>query len=268
MSSDDNPRRIQSADRVCDILAHVRETDRTTVSELAEAVGLSPGTAHTYLTTLESRGFIRKHEGTYSLGPELLPYGEHVRLQNDLYRAAKAELHRLAHNSDAAAHLMTEYDGRLLVLHEAFGENAIGTEFHPQKRGRPQTHLHCTAAGKSILAHLPDYRIAQIVKNHGLVSYTSSTITDETELAIELESVREHGFALNNEEQMQGIRAVGAPVYYDGDLVVGAVSLSGSASNWSGERFRRELPKTVMRTANAVEVNLHSNLDGGARPLV
>lgn len=268
MSQDDEPRRIQSADRVCDILEHLRETGGTTVSELADAVGLSPGTAHTYLATLESRGFVRKYDGEYRLGLELLPYGEHVRLQNDLYRAAKAELHRLAHGSNATAHLMTEYDGRLVVLHEAFGEDAIGTEFHPRKRERPQTHLHCTAAGKAILAHMPDYRVAEIIHDHGLVSYTPSTITDSDELAAELEVVRERGFALNDQEQMQGIRAVGAPILYDGEHVLGAVSLSGSASNWSGNRFREEFPEKVMRAANAIEVNVHAEHPDGDRPRI
>ncbi|NKE37214.1 IclR family transcriptional regulator [Natronococcus sp. JC468] len=266
MTTDDEPRRIQSADRVCDILEYLRDGDQTTVSEVADAVDLSPGTAHTYLATLESRGFVQKREGKYRLGLELLPYGEHVRLQNDLYQAAKAELHRLAHDSDATAHLMTEYEGRLIVLHEAFGENAIGTEYHPRKRERPQTHLHCTSAGKAILAHLPDYRVARIIEDQGLVSYTSSTITDEAELVAELETVRDRGFALNDQEQMHGIRAVGSPIRYDGDRVLGAVSLSGAASNWSGDRFRRDLPEKVMRAANAIEVNFHSNSTGGISP--
>lgn len=268
MSSDDEPRRIQSADRVCDILEHIRETGRTTVSELAEAIGSTTGTAHTYLTTLESRGLVRKHEGEYRLGQELLPYGEHVRLESDLYQAAKAELHRFAHECDATAHLMSEYKGRLIILDEVFGENAIGREFHPRKRERPQPYLHCTSAGKAILAYLPDYRVAQILENHELVSHTPSTITDETELVTELENVRDRGFALNDQEHMQGIRAIGAPIHYNSERVVGAVSLSGSASNWHGERFHQELPQKVMRVANAIEVDLHSNLNSGERPLI
>lgn len=268
MNPDDEPRRIQSADRVCDILEHIRETGQTTVSELAEAIGSTTGTAHTYLATLESRGLIRKHEGEYRLGQELLPYGEHVRLESDLYRAAKEELHQFAHEWDATAHLMSEYEGRLIVLDEVFGKNAIGKEFHPRKRERPQPYLHCTSAGKAILAHLPDYRVAQILEDHGLVRYTPSTITDETELVSALENVRDRGFALNDQEHMQGIRAVGAPIRYNGEIVVGAVSLSGSASNWHGELFRQELPEKVMRVANAIEVNLHSNLDAGEQPLI
>ncbi|QSW97690.1 IclR family transcriptional regulator [Haloterrigena alkaliphila] len=268
MSSDDDSRRIRSADRVFDILEHLRATGGSTVSATAEAVGLSPGTAHTYLSTLESRGVVRKDDGAYRLGLELLPYGDHVRIQNELYRAAKAEIHRLAHDTDACAHLMTEHDGRLLVLQEAFGENAIGTDFHPQKRDSPQSLLHCTAAGKAILAHLPDYRVAQIIEDHGLVSYTSSTITDESELVAELEAVRERGFALNDQEHMQGLRGVGTPIRYDGGRVLGAISLSGSASNWSGARFREALSEKVMRAANAIEVNLHSNRSDADRPSV
>lgn len=258
MSRDSEPRRIQSADHVCDILEHLRDTGSTTVSELADDIGLSTGTTHTYLATLADRGLVQKDNGEYRLSLELLPYGEHVRLQNDLYQAAKAEVTRLAHGNDGTAHLMTEYDGRLVVLHEVFGENSIGAEFHAKKKERLQTHLHCTAAGKSILAHLPDYRIAETVQNWGLSSYTSHTITDTEELAVELETIRERGFALNDQERIQGIRAVGAPILYNDERVLGAISLSGSASSWSSNRFREELPKAVMRVANAIEVNVHT----------
>lgn len=266
MSKDDEPRRIQSADRVCDILEHLRESGSTTVSKLADAIGLTTGTTHTYLATLETRGLVQKDDGEYRLGLELLPYGEHVRRQNDLYRVAKTDVSQLAHDSNATTHLMTEYDGRLVVLHEAFGENAIGTEFHSKKRERLQTHLHCTAAGKAILAHLPDYRVAEIVHTRGLISYTSTTITDIDELAAELETIRERGFALNDQERIQGIRAVGAPILYNDERVLGAVSLSGSASNWSGKRFQEDLPEEVMRVANAIEVGFHTEISEAAEP--
>lgn len=266
MGTDGDPRRIKSADRVCDILKFFRTTGSATVSEVAEAIDLSPGTAHTYLATLESRGLVQQDkDGKYRLGLELLPYGEHVRVQNELYQAAETEVQRLAHNSGACAHLMTERNGKLIILQEAFSENAIGTDFHPRKRDRPESLLHCTAAGKAILAFLPDYRIAEILHDRELVSHTSSTITDEEELAAELEAVRERGFALNDQEHMRGIRAVGTPILDDGDHVLGAISLSGSASNWRDDRFREELPKTVMRVANAIEVNIYSMLDEEGR---
>ncbi len=263
MGSDSDRRRIKSADKVCDILEHLRTVGTSTVSEISEAIELSPGTTHTYLATLESRGLVRQDEGSseYRLGLELLPYGDHVRVRNEFYRAAEAEIQQLAHDSGAYAHLMTEHNGRLIILQETFGENAIGTDFHPRKRERPEPLLHCTATGKAILAHLPDYRVANILHERDLVSHTSSTITEKDELVAELETIRERGFALNDQEHMRGIRAVGTPVLSDDGRVLGAVSLSGSASNWSGDRFREEVPKTVMRTANAIEVNVHSNLD-------
>lgn len=261
MGSNTGKRRIQSADRVCDILEALRTTGGSTVSELAETVSLSPGTAHTYLATLESRGFVRKDDGKYHLGLELLPYGEHVRLQTDLYQAAREEVHQLAHNSGVCVHLMTEYRGQLLVLHEAFGKNAIGTSFHPQKGEQPETALHCTAAGKAILAHFSEKQVRQIIQKHGLVQYTSATITTEDELMAELEQIRKNGFAVNNQEHMRGIRAIGAPILYEGEQILGAISVSGSASNWSNDRFREELTELVTRAANAIEVNIHSQTE-------
>ncbi|KDE59510.1 IclR family transcriptional regulator [Halostagnicola sp. A56] len=258
MAPETGSRRIRSADRVCDILAQLREENRLSVSELASAIDLSPGTTHTYLATLESRGFVTKRDGKYQLGLELLPHGEHVRHQSPLYEATTEKIHRLAHQTGACTHLMTEHRNQLLVVQEVYGKKAIGTTFHSQKLEQPQKSFHCTAAGKAILAHLSVDHRQEIIQEHGLTDFTPATITDEDELAEELETIRERGFAFNDQEHMQGIRAIGAPVQYEDDKIVGAISLSGSASNWNGDRFRRELPEEVMRVANAIEVDLHS----------
>lgn len=158
---------------------------------------------------------------------------------------------------------MSEYEGRLIVLDEAFGKNAIGKEFHPRKRERPQPYLHCTSAREAILAHLPDYRVAQILEDHGLVRYTPSMITDETELVAALENVRDRGFALNDQEHIQGIRAVGAPIRYNGEIVVSRGLRATGMANSSAKNYPRR-----SRVANAIEVNLHSNLDTGKQPLI
>ena len=65
MTTGTTPRRIQSVDRALEILHEIGDRGRCSVSEIAEAIGLSPGTVHTHLTTLKLNGFVQQ-EGSVS----------------------------------------------------------------------------------------------------------------------------------------------------------------------------------------------------------
>lgn len=254
----DETRRIQSVDRSFQILRQISENGCSSISEISEDVGLSPGTVHTHLATLISNGFVQKEGEEYKLGMEFIPFSERVRSQTDLFRAGKKEIEKLAHKYDAAAHLITEYQGKTLILYETFGKDAIGKEVHTKKRDEPQVHTHCTAGGKAILAHLPESRVDQIIDQHGLPAYTSHTITEKDTLYQELEQIRDQRYAVNNEEVVHGNQGIGAPIIDEHESVIGAISISGPANSWRGKQLEDELARAVIRSANNIEINLHT----------
>ena len=254
-------RRIEAVAKSLGILRFVAEEGDTTVSAIADHVGLAPGTVHTHLATLQAHGFVEQVDGRYQLGMEFIPFSERVRNQTPLYRAGKDEVDKLAHQYDAVAHLATEYDGKVLILHETFGEDAVGKQIHIEKRDEPQTHMHCTAAGKAILAHMPDERVAEIVAEKGLPSYTSHTITDEAALYEELDRIREQRYAVNNEEVVHGNKGIGAPIVHDSGDVAGAISISGPANNWRDASIEETLIESVIRSANNAEIEIYTSTD-------
>lgn len=254
----ENTRRIKSVETTFRILNHLAENGPTGISEIGESIGLAPGTVHTHLSTLKQNGFAQRVGTKYGLGMEFIPYGEHARNEMALYRAGKHEIHKLAHEYDAVAHLSTEYDGKLLVVHETFGKEAIGKGIHTEKRSEPQTHLHSTAAGKAILAFMPEPAVEEIILRTGLPEYTSHTVTDKETLYDELGEIRDQRYAVNNEEVVHGNRGIGAPIIHEDGTVVGAISISGPANTWRNERIETELVEAVIRSANSAEINIHT----------
>jgi DNA-binding IclR family transcriptional regulator len=137
-----------------------------------------------------------------------------------------------------------------VYLYKHGGENAVQTASSLGKR----EYLHCISLGKAMLAYMSEERVRDIIDEHGLKRYTPQTLTAQEALFDELEQVRERGFAYDEEERIEGIRCVAAPVTAAGDIF-GAVSVSGPATRICGERFRDELPDHVTRTANVIEIN-------------
>lgn len=143
-----------------------------------------------------------------------------------------------------------EEHGRVSYLYKAVGDQGVETA----SSAGTQQDLHSTSLGKAILAHLPEEEVESIIENNGLPPKTENTITDQDELMAELKETRERRYAIDDEENISGLRCIAAPVMND-DAVFAAVSVSGPSSRLSGETLTEDLPATVMRTANVIEFN-------------
>ena len=203
MTDRSNGRRIGAVQRSCEILQAMRTTDGVSVSELSDRVDLSAGAVHTHLATLREYGLIVKEGTTYRLGPQLVPFGEFVKHHSPLYQAARPELDALANETGECAHLLVENNGLSVFIYEAFGDNAVGTSYHVRSRTVPPHYLHNHAAGKALLAHYPSERVDEIIAEHGLEPATEETITDRETLRSAFRTIRERGYALNDEEEIR-----------------------------------------------------------------
>lgn len=115
---------------------------------------------------------------------------------------------------------------------------------------------------EAILGFLPENRVHEILDQHGLPERTAKTITDRTTLFDELETIRERSYAYNDEEEVEGLRAVGAPVIDRDETVLGSLSVAGPTSQLKGAPFNEELPKQVQRAANVIEMKINMATHG------
>jgi len=249
MHGEQSPRTVQSVGTAIEIVEHLREVGEAGVTELATALDRSKGTVHSHLATLLAHEYVVRDGDQYSLSLKFLDLGEYVRSQLEIYDVVTEELDDLAAETGEVAQFATEEHGRAVYLYKARGDQAVNTASTVGKR----EYLHCISLGKAMLAHLPDERVEAIVERHGLPAQTDNTITDRETLFAQLRETRERGYAVDEEEKIEGVRCVAAPLSNDG--VVGAISISGPSSRMEGERFREALPHKLLRSANVIEIN-------------
>lgn len=258
MNDPDGHKTIRSVERALEILEALKAAGGATITELAEEVDLSPGGLHTQLATLREKGYVKQDGYTYRLGPGCLLLGAHVRNSSELFRLAKGEADKLAEETGEVARLVTEHDGRLFVIHEKFGENAVGRSHHIEKRARARRYFHCTAGGKAILAALPDERIHEILDTTEFTAHTPRTLSTREELIAEIETIRDQGYALEEEEQLMGVRGVGVAVRRQDGSIAGAIAVSGPTGRLKDEFFYEDLPDRVTQAANVCEIHLQT----------
>lgn len=259
----DGPRRVQAVASATAIVDAIKQHDGARITELTDVVDLSKGSIHTHLATLRDAGWVVKDGDTYRLGLQFVTHGEHVKNRRRVYLAAKNQVDRLAVETGEYADLVVEDDGLEVALQVARGKRAVETEYHVSVQETPQ-YLHNSSAGKAILAHLPETRVDTIIDEHGLPRRTPNTLTDRESLFDQLETVRDRGYAVNDEEDIRGFRAVGAPILDSEGRPLGAISVSAPTSRLKGERFREEMPEKVMQATNVVEIDIETT-DHGPR---
>lgn len=251
----DGGRELGTVNRSFDIIRALEALEGAGVTELAEEIGLSKGAVHTHLNTLRANDVVVKDENVYRLGLRFITFGEFVKRQRSLYEAGQDEIDELAESTGEYAHLMVEERGRGFHIYKGRGENAVGQSYHDWNLQKAD-HLHYSAAGKSILSCLDPDHVHDIFDTYGLPKRTEQTITDRAELFDELELIQNRGYAINDEEEIEGLRAVGAPIETDDEI--GAVSVSGPVSRMKEEWFINELPEQVMQSANVIELNVET----------
>lgn len=251
MGSKDSPRTVQAVQTALDIIEYLQVVESAGVTELANEVDRSKGTVHSHLTTLVQNHYLTKDDDEYQLSLRYLDLGETVKGRLGFYTVITDELDELASESGELAQFATEEHGQAVYLYKARGERAVESASSVGKREYP----HCISLGKAILAHLPEERAVEIVEQNGLPRFTPQTITTSEELFEELERIREQGYAFDNEEKIEGLKCVAAPVTSPDDRVLGALSVSGPSSRMTGQRFTEKLPRMVTRAANVIEIN-------------
>lgn len=249
------PRKIKAVELGCKILDELKERDGARIKELAEALGRSEPTIHTYLNTLKDEGYVKKDGYIYKIDLKFLPMGEHTRNREELYLAGRDEVDSLANETGEYVHLITERKGRQIKLYEDYGDAAVATAHHIQQREFRQ-YLHRSAAGKAILSEFPATKVDQIIDQHGLEGTTENTITDRNSLLDELDTIRERNYATNDQELTTGLRSVASSIVDPDNHVRGAISISAPLERCKEEKFHQIFPELTQESSNVIQINI------------
>jgi IclR family acetate operon transcriptional repressor len=234
------------------VLETLEELDGARVTELADRLDIPKSTVHNHLRTLLEEEYVVKDEDTneYRIGLRHLKFGEHARSQT-LYQIAKPEIRELAENTGEHANLAMHEHGYGVYVYKATGEKAVKLDSYPGKR----VYLHTTGFGKAMLAHMDEATREAVYDEHGLPAVTPNTTTDRDELEAELEEIRTRGYAIDDEERLDSMRCIAAPLTTTNGRVLGAISVSGPTGRLKGDYFEEELPDRVVSVANIIEIN-------------
>jgi IclR family transcriptional regulator, acetate operon repressor len=238
-------------DRFLDVMeAIVAGAPETSLEEIAGLTSLPKPTAHRILAGLSRRGYVvALGRGLYAPGAQLLMLLGRAHSSLGYPRVARPYLLRLQHVAHRTIHFGLLVGGEVVYIDKLEKDR-------PDRMASVvgmRLPLHSTAIGKVILAHLPVATRESMLDVAPLTQFTVHTITDRAHLQSEIALIASQGFALDNEENEDGIRCVGAPIFCHRGDVVGAISVTAPAFQLSRAHAEQLAPEVMATAANISE---------------
>jgi DNA-binding IclR family transcriptional regulator len=191
---------------------------------ICDITGIHKSTAHRFLKHLErERYLIRTAAGAYLIGPRLAQMSARGNHEATLQAVARPILWELWKSTQETVNLAVLDQGEVLYVDVMESPH----EFRLSSRVGTRRSLHITALGKTLAAFLPAEVRENILSTITFQPVTPRTIGNLVQFRQELEKIRQQGYAVDDEEAVQGARCVSAPILSSKREPVAAVSISG-----------------------------------------
>jgi IclR family transcriptional regulator, acetate operon repressor len=246
--------RIQSLDRGLTLLEIVAQSRQpVSLAAMAAALGVDRSSAFRLANTLRQRGFlVQLPSGKgYVLGSAARQLAGAFRLDELLLQIAKEHVQALATTTGETAHLaIREGDRAALIYHQLSGQPvgvSTGSGFC--------VPLHCTSVGKALIADCDAEELHAIFGDAPLPAITKRTICSLPELARDCQFARRRGYALDDEENAEGVCCLSVPIRDASGHTVASIGVSAPVARLSKKRHAA-VARQIQEVADAISKKL------------
>ena len=220
------------------------------LAELCQASSLSKHMVYRCLQTLLAEGIIIESGEGPKYEPSLLSfhYNSLPVARMTVTRASEEPLHALWQELNECVYLGVLHENRILYLihHEGGREIRSGGG-----RMGGRYFLHADGAGKVLGAYAED-GLRERLLAEGLKKLTAKTHADRKGFLAEMARVRKQGFAIDNEEYIEGIICFGAPIFDYAGHVAGAICCSVLTIHYTVKQLEEYLGPKVLGCAKRI----------------
>jgi IclR family transcriptional regulator, acetate operon repressor len=215
--------------------------------DIGAELGLTRQTVHRFIQQLEEVRLVRRdmERERYDVGPALVELGLKALMNSHDAQLRRVVMDRLVAKVRETSNLGV-LDGYEVVYIDRV-ECDWPLRLQITVGGRMPAY--CTAIGKLLLAHAPAGRTDAYLALSPLERLTPNTICDPDAFRGQLAEIRERGYALNNQEDIEGLLGIAAPVHDASGTVIAGLSLHGPTVRMPEHRAKALVPELMEAAA-------------------
>lgn len=243
--------------RVFSILeAVINANSPLSVSEISRTVGLPVATTHRLCKMLIEEHLLQYEiDGKLVLGgPRLFEFASRVMSASHFDLERRAILEALTEEIGETCNIAIADGARMVYAERVESLWPLRIQFPAGTR----VPMHCTASGKLYLSHLDPPRVDNALSSLGLRRHTSRSITSIKKLKTEISRIRKQGYAIDNEEFIDGMVAISVPIYDDHGRFCAGLALHSPKLRMSRKEALDKLP-TLKTAADRIMALMKTN---------
>ena len=245
---------VPGLDRALSIIELLNErTMGLSVNEVAAILKLPVNSVYRIMTTLERRKYVKKSKDGpgFILSEKLLQLATPVTGDPSFIESVIPYLYKLRDDTQESMLAGTFVNEEGIVLEQIDGLHNFSFKVKPGLR----FPLHTSAPGKAFLATLPDTESKQIIARLKLTRFTPKTITTQAKLHKELTEVRQLGYAVDSEEEMEGQICIGAVIKNKKNNIAGAIWLVAPSNRMDKQKIHHT-GRLIKQSVDEISTNL------------
>jgi DNA-binding IclR family transcriptional regulator len=232
------------------ILSLFSQTRQLSLGEIARGVGTTKTSAYRFVNTLAQLGYLSKDPRSklVSLGTNAFILGSGLARQFGLYHIVKSFVDEACNTHNVTVEALLFDSGTLFTLYR----RETGTTL-TYRLPNTTTALTSTAVGKCVLAFLPPEEQVEVIKKVPPHPRTEKTLHTIDDIMDDLRITKERGYALNDEEFMRGLLAIGAPlINLFANRVVGAVCFDFAAVTHTITDVQQKYSRVIVELGQSI----------------
>lgn len=224
-------------------------------TEINREIGLPKQTVHRLCATLVEQGFLAYEPSGKKLRParRLRMMGAGILHASRMHIARRQILQAIASTAGETVNFVVPADDGMSYL------DRVETDwpFRVQLPIGTNVPFHCTASGKVFLSSLSPAMQERIVSTMNLDAKTANTLSNVDDLLAELALIDQQGYALDNEEFMDGMVAIAVPVVDDRGRYLASLAVHGPTIRLDAPALLKLKPEILDAAGQLSEVLLY-----------
>ncbi len=247
--------KIEALARGLEILAlFTSEKPSLNLAEIVAATNLNKSRAFRLISTLKMLGYLERDAMTrcYRPGLKVLELGFTALNSLEMAQIAQPYLKALSDVCGETTNMSIRDGAEVIYVARNVTQQIISVNLQRGSR----LPAYCTSMGKAQLIDCSRQELLDLLGEGPYQTKGPNTITCLDHLMLELDKVRQQGYAINDEELAVGLRSVAVPIRDYQGKVVAAINISVPGSRISRRALEEDLVPQIVDTARQISVAL------------
>lgn len=235
------------------IRVFTRHRPKMTLSEVAQATGMTRASVRRFLLTLVREGYVEAVGRHFSLRPKVLELGFSVLSSMDIWSVAQPIMNDLAEHIQESCFAAVLDDDAVIYVARASSNRVVNVGINIGSR----VPAYCVSTGRVLLAALPEADFHRYLERVKLDKFTPNTVASKIKLRTAIEETRRHGWSIVDQEMEVGLRSLSVPIRDRAGQVVAALNVCCPSARVTPEDMRTRILTELLDASQRITMALH-----------